>query len=681
MQPTMSHSPTSIESDRNDIPRAADPTTASARGPRWALALLILAVTLTFAPVLRNGFLAWDDDKTIEHNPRIEHPSAANLLHYWRHPYMDLYVPVTYTAWSGIAWASRLLHGSQSEDALDPRLFHAASLLLHLINTLLAYGVLRRLVKRPWPAAAGALLFALHPVQVEAVAWASGLKDLLCATFSLMALGQYLAATGTRLGKCRAAADIPVVGGADIPVCPESASAGGIPPAERTRNSTADKNVCPTGRQECLPHWQARMSAPPRIHIHYCLGLAALLLGMLSKPSAIVVPLLAAILDRLVLRRPPRRVLISIAPWVVLTIPCILWTRVCQPPVYLHSMPLWVRPLVASDAIAFYFFKLFFPLNLAFDYGRAPWVVMNHGWLYYTWIVPVVTAGVLIVRRRANLELGAAALLLVAALVPVLGLSAFDFQMISTVADHYLYLAMLGPALAAAWWLSRCHSLSHGPAQVACVVLGLLAVRSSSQLSYWHDSRSFFTHTLEVTPDSWSSYHGLAFISHNEGQALARDAEDAARAGFDPAPLRMAADEKLTEAMGFYRQELRLNRGNLASWHGYGAMLMYFHRYGPAAEAFAQVVRRRPQLSPPEQVKFFVDTDLLGQALFYSGRLTESAHQFRAALTLNPTPPEAAKHLQAVEAALAATRATPGSPQITDTAREATQNAAGPASQ
>ena len=85
-------------------------------------------------------------------------------------------MPVTYSVWSGVARISYALTGT-----IKPWPFHAISLMAHVLAALLVYALLRRLVQAssPWPAWLGAALFAVHPVQVEAVAWASGLKDVL----------------------------------------------------------------------------------------------------------------------------------------------------------------------------------------------------------------------------------------------------------------------------------------------------------------------------------------------------------------------------------------------------------------------------------------------------------------------------------------------------------------------
>lgn len=585
----------------------------------WIRPLILVAVLVVFAPICRHAFVAWDDDYTIEQNPRMQHPSAQTLLHYWRHGFMDLYVPVTYTVWTGLAMASKAIGRAGWKEGLDPLFFHAASVAVHAINALLVYSLLRRLLRTPWPAAGGALLFALHPVQVETVAWTSGMKDLLCGMFSLLALNQY--------------------------VCAVEPDAPG-----------------------------AEQASEKRRRVHYAIGMAAMLLGMLSKPTAMVTPLLATVIDLLLLRRPWRRVLISVAPYFLLAIPCMIWTKLCQPARFLREVPLWHRGLVAADALAFYLCKLVFPAHLTYDYGRAPWTIFQKHWAWFTWLLPAAVAAGLFVYRRRTTPLTAAAILLVVGVAPVLGFTSFDFEMISTVADHYLYLAMLGPALAAAWALAYVRAKPQRLAVATSMILALLAARSADQVRHWQNSRTFFMHAIELNPESWSSWYGLAFVNHMEGRELATQATAEAGQGLDAMPDRVAANELLNAALECYRRTIEINVYDVAAHHGYATMLMYFGRHEEAAREFLAVVRLRDSLGPASQPNYYVDNDLLGQCLLYCGRADEAANAFRAALLLQPAPPEAAAHLKVAENVLAARRAplgpTPPGPAVTDVRKE-----------
>ena len=151
---------------------------------RWMLRFAIFAITfLTFSRLTACDFVFWDDQATIQDNPRLNPPSWDTVWFYWttasEEKTMGLYVPVTWTVWTGLASISHLI----SRGILNPSLFHATNVLLHSITALLVFELLMELFGALIPAVIGALLFALHPVQVETVGWASGTKDLLCGLF------------------------------------------------------------------------------------------------------------------------------------------------------------------------------------------------------------------------------------------------------------------------------------------------------------------------------------------------------------------------------------------------------------------------------------------------------------------------------------------------------------------
>jgi protein O-mannosyl-transferase len=433
--------------------------------PRWfngsfllCSALIALACLITFAPVLQNGFVSWDDYQTISRNPRINPPSFESLAYYWQHPHMHLYAPLTYTVWTALAALARATADSAAPIAAAP--FHAASLLVHILASLVVFTLLRRLVANTTAALLGAMLFALHPMQVETVAWASGFKDVLCGLLIWTAVWQYL------------------------------------------RFSSAQ--------------------SPRAARISYALATAAFILAMLAKPTAMVTPLLALAIDRLVVARPLRRALLSLAPWFALAAGCAVLTAINQPPLELTPQvkPL-LRPLIATDALACYLYKLLVPLGLTIDHGRRPDVVVAHGYLWFTWLAPLSVAALIYIVPRGvkKSDCSRAAVILVAAIVPliclgpVLGLKPFDFQTYSTVAEHYVYPAMVGPALLAAALVVKplCRPAARRSVlATATILLVLLAALSHLQTYYWKDNLTLFTHVLEVNPRSFAAHNSLA---------------------------------------------------------------------------------------------------------------------------------------------------------------------------
>jgi protein O-mannosyl-transferase len=152
--------------------------------------VIALAVAATFGRSIDHAFVYWDDHETIAHNDDFVRPTLAGVLRYWWTPRQELYIPVTYTFWGVLAFVSE-----RDDGTLDPRVYRAANLALHATSAGLVFLILRRLVTSDLAALAGALLFAVHPVQVESVAWTSGAKDLLSGALSLAAILLYLRAS------------------------------------------------------------------------------------------------------------------------------------------------------------------------------------------------------------------------------------------------------------------------------------------------------------------------------------------------------------------------------------------------------------------------------------------------------------------------------------------------------
>jgi tetratricopeptide (TPR) repeat protein len=179
-------------------------------------------------------------------------------------------------------------------------------------------------------------------------------------------------------------------------------------------------------------------------------------------------------------------------------------------------VPLWMRPLVAADALSFYLVKTVIPAGLSADYGRAPDVARAAGWLWWTWLAPAVLAGVLVAVRPWRVFLLPLAVF-AAALLPTLGLVPFNFQVVSTVADRYAYFALLGPALALAMVVAR---LARTPVTAAAaVVVGLAAFLSVQRLPLWSEDLRLFSAVLEVNPRSWKAMHNYASALDDRGRS------------------------------------------------------------------------------------------------------------------------------------------------------------------
>ncbi|CAN5443986.1 hypothetical protein BH09PLA1_BH09PLA1_16230 [soil metagenome] len=517
-------------------------------------AVLAVAVTITFGRLFRADFTNWDDAHTIRENPDFKPPTLSKLLGLWSGPRAHLYVPVTYSVWWGISNAT---YRAQGVDFIQsPRGFHVVNIALHAAAACAVFALLRQsllamqfnLNRSRWCALAGAVIFALHPVQVEPVAWVSGLKDVLCGLLCALALWQYIL---------------------------------------YARSSTDDRG------------------ATTRRYILTCVLFIA---AMLSKPTATMFPLMALAVDLFLLRRPMADLLRGILPLALFAIPGIIAAAYFQDAGGVTTLvPIQWRPFVAFDAITFYAAKLAMPMHLALDYGRHPQAVIHSGALRYAFLVPWLLLTIGIVARKLLPELIVGMLMFLAMLLPLLGLKPFDFQQYSTVADHYLYMPMIGAALIVAGLLARANWRLAIP--IACLLCVALGVRTFDQTRHWMDSRALWTHTLEVNPDSWVSYLNLGeyFVTVDQPG----HAEDLLRESInmhdnDPAHLNLGV--------------IYLERGQLTD----------------AAREFEQAIAIRPTSEAHTN---------LANAYGQSGRFEDAIREYEKALSFDPANEKAARML------------------------------------
>jgi hypothetical protein len=409
----------------------------------WLYPFIVAAGTLiAFGNITLNEFVVLDDPQNIWQNPRFNPPTLDGVLHYWTHAEYGLYIPFTYTAWGLLAAIARVAPDPLGV-ALNPAIFHAASVGCHVIGALLLYAILLRLISQPRAACMGALLFALHPVQVEPVAWAAGLKDVLAGMFALAAIWQYV-----------------------------------------------------------------KFAQNPARRQHYFLATFAFIAAMLSKPSALVTPMIVFVIDLWLIRGAWKPIVTTLAPWFVVSAICAVVGRIVQPAIGVAGAPIWARPLVAGDALTFYLWKLIWPIDLAVDYGRRPDAVMQNGLFYAAWIIPAAIALAVTRNRKRNPELLVAGAVFVIGVLPVLGFVTFLYQYFSTTADHYLYLAMLGPALATAWLVRRCGE-TRSTLITVVFVLGLFDWRTVHQTFIWRDDFALFGNATVVNPRSVLGWNNL----------------------------------------------------------------------------------------------------------------------------------------------------------------------------
>jgi tetratricopeptide (TPR) repeat protein len=535
-------------------------------------ALIVLAVFLAYLPALRGGFI-WDDDVYVTNNPLLTAPDGLRRI-WFTTDSPSQYFPLTYTVF-------RIEH---SLWGFNPAGYHCVNILLHAINALLLWLLLKRLsVPGAWLAAA---LFALHPVQVESVAWITELKSVLSLFFILLTLCCWIEFVGER--------------------------------ARRLWYGLA-----------LLFYALALFSKTTA-----CTLPAALLLILWLKTKPIdwrrlaqVVPFLAMGLGMGLLT--------------------IWWERFHQGTQgKLFSMGWLERLLVASHALWFYAGKLFWPVNLTFSYPR--WAINPAHPSAYGWLVMGIASGAAIcfTRRFVGRSVEVAAMFYVATLSPLLGFVMLYTFCYTFVADHYQYVASIGLIALAAAGITIAFKtkpflkLALGGALL--LTLGLLTWRQAgiyrSQEILWQD-------TLATNPDCWLAHENLGVLLGDQGR-IEEAMEHFHKAiqinpnnykALNDLGVALAAKGRFDEAIENYRKALQINPNYSAALYNLGMALSARGQYDEAIENYYKAIQINPNYS---------DTLIgLGVALSAKGRLDEAIENFRKAIQINPNDYKALSNL------------------------------------
>jgi tetratricopeptide (TPR) repeat protein len=417
-----------------------------------SLFILLIATATIFAyrPAWNGGFI-WDDDAYVTNNELLTAPDGLRRI-WFSFDSPSQYFPLVYTTF-------RFEHALWG---LAPAGYHWVNLLLHVVNALLVWRVLLRL-KVPGAWLAGAI-FALHPIQVESVAWITERKNVLMGLFFLLTLLVWIAF---------------------------------VDQATRHRR------------------------------FFYVLALILYTLALSAKTTACTLP--AALLLIVWLQKKPidRSRILQVVPFILLGLAAglltVWWERYHQGTRgALFALTPLERILVANRAIWFYLGKLIWPAKLTFIYPR--WTIDSMHLLGYAWVAAtaIAAAAIYFARRYIGRGLPVAAVFFVTTLSPVLGFIMLYTFRYTFVADHYQYLASIGPiALASAGMMTLADRA--GAARylilttMLCVLmsLGLLSWRQSHM---YGDIEQLWRTTIAQNPRCWMAHNNLGVVLVQKGQ-------------------------------------------------------------------------------------------------------------------------------------------------------------------
>jgi tetratricopeptide (TPR) repeat protein len=541
----------------------------------WVCAFILVLITvLVYQPVWHAGFI-WDDDSYVTNNTPLR--TVDGLWGIWGKPgTTKQYYPLVFTSF----WVEHHLW------KLQPLGYHLVNVLLHALNAVLLWRVLRRLeIPGAWWAAA---IFALHPVGVESVAWITERKNVLSGLFYFLAVLAYL--------RFR-------------------------PLIDREAARACD--------------WR-----------YYPLVLVLFLCALLSKTVTCSLPAVLLLVVWWKTGRVERRDVLALAPLFVLGVASGFMTTWMEKHSVGASGAEWTlsfvqRGLVAGRALWFYAGKLFWPQQLTFIYPR--WEIdASVAWQY---LFPVAALVVLIALWRLRSRIGRGPLVAVVffagTLVPALGFfDVFPFRY-SYVADHFQYLACIGLiSLAVSMGTAICRRT--GPwgrnlgTVAAAIVMLILGVSTWSQARIYQNLTTLWRDTVTKNPQCWVAHANLGDVFLREGKIS--DAigcyEQALRIRPDYVEvhcnlgLALARVGKTQEAIEHYEQAVRIEPDFAMAHCNLGVALAQTGRIPEAIEHLQQALRIRPGYAEAHYN--------LGTALARLGRLPEAVGHWEQALRIKP---------------------------------------------
>jgi protein O-mannosyl-transferase len=563
----------------------------------WApagAAVLALAVFIAYFPSLNGGFI-WDDETLLTRNLLVKAPGGLQRIWCTTDP-VDFW-PLTNTTF----WLEWRLWG------INPIGCHVTNLALHISASVLIWTILRRLSV---PGAYfAALIFALHPVNVESVAWIAQRKNTLSILFFLLSILWYL----------KAEMSAPSVGIANVP-------SHGRPWERETAHFPP-----PTAH---LFHW-------------YWLSFAAFTCAMLGKGSAVVLPALVLLIICWRRRLTKWDLLRTVPYFIVAAVLTMvnIWFQRSDVGEIIRDAGFLERLLGAGAVVWFYLYKALLPLNLIFIYPQ--WNIQTD---HSVWWLPllaaiIVTAVLWLYRKTWSRPLLFAWGFFCVALLPVLGLTDVYFMKYSLVADHYEYTAIIGviALLAAGWnsWQKQTKAANRWAAicvlVIATVALGSLTWQQSKLYS---SPMTLYQATLEKNPECWMAHNNLGIILEELGNSQEanyhynqsvllnpKNAEAYNNLGFI-----LLKSDQWSEAIAQFEQALRCKQNFAEAHNNLGKALVNIGRLPEAIEHYEQALRLKPSYAEAQ--------NNLGEAMARIGRPEEAIKYYERALALKPDLPE-----------------------------------------
>jgi protein O-mannosyl-transferase len=596
----------------------AEPGPLRPVAPRLLPALIFCVTAVAFLPALGGQFLDWDDFVNFVANPYYRGLGWAQIRWMFTTTLMGHYIPLTWTS-LGVNY---VLGG------MNPWGYHLGNLLLHASNATLVYLIARRLIAAAatggaqggppapalaWASALGAVLFGVHPLRVESVAWITERRDVLCGLFFLLSVLAYL------------------------------------------------KGVEGGGRLRPTARW---------------LSLGAFAAALLSKAAAMPLPAVLLLLDVYPLRRRPlgwRRLLSEKLLYVALAaaaaVTALIALRRGVAVTSYDQYGVVARVGMVAYSILFYPIAFLWPMHLSPMYELPAQVTLGT-WPFLPALLGLVSVTGALVLARRRWPAGLAAWMYSALMVlPVSGVVHSGSQLVN---DRYSYLSGLGFALlgGAALWTGLAlrergrvsTRTAGGMAGAACLIVVLLGLTTWTQAHAWRDPETLWRWAVDMDPTCALCHGnlGAAITSSPTGTARLDEAEGHLRRALalrpdSPIPhfnlgTLLLVRGQYAEAEAAFRRYGDLSPGSTRGQARLGLLAIFRGQYAEAVSLLGKARGAPDRLTPapgtPASGLLAVAVDLvendpgalalLGQVLVDQGHPSEAVAALRRAVALTP---------------------------------------------
>jgi Flp pilus assembly protein TadD len=565
--------------------------------------LLALATLALYNPVTRAPFLNYDDQVYVTENAQVRAGLTWNTIVWcFRTPRA--------VDWHPITWLSYAL--DRQMFGLNPSGYHLTNVVLHAANAVLLFLILASATGFVWRSLAVAALFALHPINVESVAWIAERKNVLSMFFFLVALAAYgWYARRPGVGRYLAVTLAYVL----------------------ALMSKAQVITFPFALL-LLDYWPLRRIGPLQEDNEEEEGV---------EGDLAVAPALRTSLWNLIGEK---------VPWLALSVASAVITMKTGGAAFSYTVaagatpsafPFWIRLATAAIGYARYLGKAFWPVDLGLVYPHPGFATSISAALLSGLAIVAITVLAVIFGQRQRRFLFVGWFWFLGTMIPMSGIVPIGPH---SMADRYAYIPLLGIFVIVCWGVADLIDSWNVPAVVpavgAAAILLALGTALYRQVSFWGDNVTLWTHTLAITRENFIGEENLAMALISEGRAAE------ALPHFQRAKALWPADPLATLNIATYDQMLGHYQAALA---GYAEVVQspvtapslratalansgYAHlslkQYGDAHRDFAAAVNDQPENSAA-----YRGLGLLAQR---AGNIAEAARDYERSVELQPTP-------------------------------------------